>query len=68
VAQTAEANALTQQQRNTICKNRRRFKRESEAITWVARRRHFEGAKAGRVYRCPVCPGYHVAPPGPLLS
>ncbi len=60
MAQTAEGNALTPQERARMCTSKRRFVKEGPALDFVARARSRGAFNGGRVYKCPVCVGYHV--------
>lgn len=60
MAQTAEGNALTAEQRAKMCKNKKRFDREGKAIDFAIQAQRRGAMRHGRVYRCPVCTGYHV--------
>lgn len=60
MAQTAEGNALTPQERARMCTSKRRFPKEGPAMDFFARCRARGVFSGGRVYKCPVCNGYHV--------
>jgi len=60
MAATAEGNALTPAQRAAMCRNKKRFAREGDAINFVIQCRRRGMFIEGRVYKCPVCVGYHV--------
>lgn len=60
MAATAEGNQLAEEQRRKMCQNKRRFRRENDALMFLIRCRQRGVFAAGRVYRCPVCGGHHV--------
>lgn len=60
MAQTAEGNALTPQERARMCTSKRRFVKEGLAIAFAIRCRQRGAFTGGRVYKCLVCLGYHV--------
>lgn len=68
MAQTAEGNALTPQERARMCTSKRRFIKQGLAIDFVAKCRARGVFNGGRVYKCPVCVGYHVTSQTALSS
>lgn len=61
MAATAEGNRLTRAEQDKMCRNKRKFRREIDAIDHAIRSfRRGALQTTGRVYRCPVCPGWHV--------
>lgn len=60
MAATPAGEALTREQRDKMCRSKRRFDREGKALSWVVECLRRGVFAAGRVYRCPVCSGYHV--------
>lgn len=57
---TKEGDALSPEQQVKMCKSKRRFKKEGQAITAAAEWAAKGVFLGGRVYRCPVCNGHHV--------
>jgi hypothetical protein len=66
MAQTAEGNALTPEQRMRMCTSKRGFAKEGQALDFAVRCQQRTGK--GWVYRCPVCRKYHVGTRGRLLA
>jgi hypothetical protein len=63
MAATAEGNALSKAERERMCRGKRKFRREGDAIMAIARgQRSGRFAQGCRVYRCRVCPSWHVGP------
>jgi len=60
MAQTAEGNALTPQERARMCTSKRRFVKEGLAMDFVVKCIQRRVFPRGRVYKCPVCAGWHV--------
>jgi hypothetical protein len=60
MAATAQGNALTRTEQDKMCRNKKRFRREGQAIEAAVRTQRFGAFGRSRVYRCPVCSGYHV--------
>lgn len=60
MAQTAEGNQLTPQERARMCTSKKRFAKQGPAMDFVARCQARGVFNGGRVYKCPVCIGYHV--------
>jgi hypothetical protein len=60
MAQTAEGNQLTPQERARMCTSKKRFAKEGLAIAFVVRCQQRGMFTGGRVYKCPVCVHYHV--------
>jgi hypothetical protein len=60
MAQTAEGNRLTPKDRARMCTSKKRFAKEGDAINFVIQCRRRGMFHEGRVYKCPVCIGYHV--------
>lgn len=65
MAATAEGNALTREQQDRMCRSKKKFRKQGDAIDSVIRSRQ-RGliATSGRVYKCPVCTHYHVTSAG----
>lgn len=61
MAATTEGNRLTEDQRQKMCRGKKRFRREGDAIFAAARAMAEAPGRWRRVYRCPVCAGYHIA-------
>lgn len=70
MAATAEGNALTREQQDRMCRNKRKFDKEGPALDFAVycQRKGAFGPAGGRVYRCPVCTKYHVAPRAPRTT
>lgn len=62
MAATPEGNALSRQEQHKMCRSKKRYRNESEAIDAVIRAQRRGQASRGRVYRCQICAGYHVSP------
>jgi hypothetical protein len=65
---TPEGRLLTPQQRHAMCKSKRRFAKQNEAIDFTISCRKRGVFAGGRVYRCPVCAGWHVTSRGQVLD
>lgn len=51
---------LSSDQRRRMCSGKRRYPSEARAMNTAIRALHREQATGLRVYRCPVCDGYHL--------
>jgi hypothetical protein len=61
MAATAAGNALSREEQDRMCRDKRRFRSEPDALRSAIRSRRRGGYLGGRVYMCPVCGGYHVS-------
>jgi hypothetical protein len=60
MAQTAEGNQLSAEERKRMCSNKRRFGSESAAIMSAIDWQRRGVLSRGRVYRCTVCTKWHI--------
>jgi hypothetical protein len=56
-----DGRALSPAEQDKMCRNKKHFRREEDAIWSAIRSQQYGGYVRGRVYRCPVCRGYHVS-------
>lgn len=60
MAATTEGNQLSREEQDRMCRNKRRYRRENDALMAVVQARSRFRDGAGRVYRCPVCSAWHI--------
>jgi hypothetical protein len=60
LAATPEGNALTRDEQDRMCRDKRKFKKEKDAINAVVEGKRNGRLLNARVYRCPVCTKWHI--------